>query len=95
VKYNIYGVQQWAARYNGPGNGNDDPIDIKVDALENVYVTGQSRTHINNSDSGFLTIKYNSSGIQQWVAIFGGSSSGDEYATSMAIDDSGNVFVTG
>jgi len=39
----------------------------------------------------FTTIKYNSSGVQQWIARYNERG----YATSIALDDSGNVYASG
>ena len=91
IKYNSAGVQQWAARYNGTGNYLDFPYGIKADGSGNVYVTGRS----DGSGTGldFATIKYNSSGEQQWVKRYN-ESSGDA-ATSLGVDATGNVYVTG
>jgi hypothetical protein len=91
IKYNSAGVQQWASRYNGTGNFLDFPYGIKADGSGNVYVTGRS----DGSGTGldFATVKYNSSGEQQWVKRYH-ESSGDG-ATSLGVDAAGNVYVTG
>jgi len=93
IKYNSSGVEQWVARYNGPGNVNDETYSIAVDALGNVYVTGYS--YGNGTGYDYCTIKYNSSGVQQWVAIYNGPANYHDYAYSIALDGSGNVYVTG
>ncbi|MEI6948749.1 SBBP repeat-containing protein [Paraflavisolibacter sp. H34] len=92
IKYNNNGVQQWAARYNGPANGNDRVKAIAVDVLGNVYVTGQSEGLITGSD--YTTIKYDKNGLQKWVARFDGENNTDE-ANALALDGGGNVLVTG
>ncbi len=86
LKYNSTGAQQWVQRYDGPGN-NDFAHSIAVDNLGNVYVTGQSGNIF--SLPGCATIKYSSSGVQQWVQRC------NAIGRSIAVDDSGNVYVTG
>src|SRR6266511_272811 len=93
IKYNSSGIQQWVARYDGPGNGTDLAFSIAVDGSGNVYVTGFSTGPASGYD--YATIKYNSSGIQQWVARYNGSDYGHNDAQAMAIDGLGNVYVTG
>ncbi len=93
VKYNSSGQQQWVAEYNGPGNSNDYANDMAVDGSGNVYVTGYGRGSSSNND--YLTVKYNSSGQQQWFAEYNGPGNGYDYAQAIAVDGSGNVYVAG
>jgi uncharacterized delta-60 repeat protein len=90
VKYNSNGVQQWAMRYNGPGNARDRAVKVVADASGNVFVTGRSD---NGTNDDYVTIKYNASGVSQWVKAYDGNYT--DRATDMAIDATGNVYVTG
>jgi uncharacterized delta-60 repeat protein len=92
MKYNSFGVLQWVQRYNGPENGDDRSCSIAVDGYGNVYVTGFSWKSANYD---FITIKYNSSGVQQWVKKYDSPESGNDLARSLALDGAGNIYVTG
>jgi Beta-propeller repeat len=91
IKYSASGAQEWVMRYNGPGNTNDQAVDLGVDASGAVYVTGASGEGSQNL-SDYVTVKYSSSGIQQWVARY---SDWYDYATAIAVGEPGDVFVTG
>jgi uncharacterized delta-60 repeat protein len=93
IKYNSVGQQQWVARYDGPESYTDQATAIAVDGSGNVYVTGASSSNAGSLD--YATIKYNSAGQQQWVARYEGPGGSDDVATAIALDESGNVYVTG
>ena len=93
IKYNASGAQQWLATYNGSGNTLDEEIDIAVDLNGNVYVTGYAASTGPNYD--YITIMYNSSGAQQWATLYDGTASGYDEAYGIAVDITGNCYVTG
>ena len=93
VKYNPEGVQLWTAKYDGPGNSEDVPGSIAVSKTGSVYVAGDS--YGSGTSSDFTTVKYNPEGIQQWVARYDGPKNDNDVASSVALDSSGNVYVTG
>jgi hypothetical protein len=93
VMYDAAGVQQWVARYDGPGSGDDHANALAVDGSGNVYVTGYSPASGTGND--YATVKYDAGGGQQWVARYDGPASGDDKASALAVDGSGNVYVTG
>jgi hypothetical protein len=85
--------EQWLARYNGP-NGPDYSRALTIDNSGNVYVTGTS--HPNGAtDTRYVTIKYDPNGNQLWVKRYNGPADSYDSSRAMAIDDSGNVYVTG
>ncbi|HEX5654112.1 MAG TPA: T9SS type A sorting domain-containing protein, partial [Chitinophagaceae bacterium] len=59
VKYDNTGAEQWVALYDNPDKPGSDGFAVAVDALDNVYVTGQSATKTSYFD--FTTIKYSQS----------------------------------
>jgi uncharacterized delta-60 repeat protein len=93
IKYNSLGQLQWAANYNGPGNYSDSATAIAVDNNGNVYVTGGSYGQGTSYD--YATIKYNANGQQLWIARYNGPGNGEDVATAIAVDNNGNVYVTG
>jgi len=93
VKYNSSGAFQWASIFNGSGNMSDVAAALKLDAAGNVYVTGWSSRTV--SDIEYVTIKYNTSGVQQWIGRYNGSGNAEDMATALALDAAGNIYVTG
>jgi len=93
IKYDTNGVRQWKRRYNGPGNGNDAAYAIALDGSGNVYVTGKSTGSSTSWD--YMTIKYDSNGVRQWKRRYNGRGNYADVAHAIAVDGSGNVYVTG
>lgn len=92
IKYDSNGNQLWVKRYNGPLTNSDDRATaIAVDSSGNVYVTGYSYS---SSGSDYATIKYDSNGNQLWASRYNGPA-GEDRANALAVDPSGNVYVTG
>ena len=92
AKYSSAGVQQWIKQYNGAGNGDDIATGLFIDASSNVYITGAITT-ATNVDA--VTIKYNSSGTQQWLTTYNGTGSGYDCGADVIVDASSNVYITG
>ena len=93
IKYNSLGDTLWVRRYNGPGNGPDEALALVLDASGNIYVTGRSAGSGTFDD--YATIKYNSIGDTLWVRRYNGPGNGPDVALALAVDGSGNLYVTG
>ena len=81
----------WEKTYSGSAQKDDVGRAVGVDDSGNVYVSGYSVN--SDGDKDILTIKYNSSGTQQWTKTYDGTS--DEEAWDLVIDDDDNIFITG
>jgi PKD repeat protein len=93
IQYNSAGIQQWATSYNGPGNSIDAATELKLDPAFNVYVSG----HSTGSGTGLdiATIKYNNSGVQQWVSRYNGVLNFFDVPEALFVDNSNNVYIAG
>ncbi len=99
IKYDATGNVLWARALDGGRYSN--AYSIAVDANGNVYVAGvrdNGYTYVETDD--FLLIKYNASGYLLWVQYYDGNfENGHQFtrdrAYAVAVDRSGNVYVTG
>ncbi|UCD05370.1 MAG: SBBP repeat-containing protein [candidate division WOR-3 bacterium] len=95
IKYDAEtGDTVWARTYNGTADSSDMARDIVVDEAGNVYVTGSSRHSGTLSD--IITIKYDSSGTEQWTARYNNPDTTlSDGGYGVAVDAEGNVYVVG
>jgi hypothetical protein len=83
----------WVRIYDGSGNGHDHTRAIALGSSGNVYVTGESEGTLTGHD--YATIKYYANGDTAWVRRYNAPDSSHDYAVDLAVDASGNVYVTG
>jgi len=92
VAYNAAtGAQLWAARYNGPGDPEDNARSVTVGPGGGMlFVTG-------DSGGDYATLAYDAAtGAQLWVHRYNGPANGYDGAWSVAVSPSGGtVYVTG
>lgn len=97
IKYNASGTDLWDTSYNDVATAllDDRPVDCGVDPSGNFIIAGwteQGTWAVNQDD--YVVLKYDASGSLLWRTQYDRSGFKDD-AAAMAIDGTGNVFVTG
>lgn len=90
IKYSYDGVPLWTNRFN---RSEGRAVAMAVDCNGNIIVTGYSTGGPTVQD--YTTIKYSNDGMPLWTNYYTGPGSGADEAVAVAVDNSGNVFVTG
>ena len=108
VKFNSTGVRQWSTYYGGAGDeGGSNEASVAVDATSgDVYLAGTTGSNTGIASGGFdntfgggsiygdaFLVRFNSAGTRLWATYYGGM--GEEVATSVTTDVSGNVYLAG
>ena len=99
LKLNSSGTFQWVKSYGS--NYNDLGRDVAIDSNDNIYMLGNYRGTVdfgggdeNGANSGdIFLVKFNSSGVFQWVYTAGASAADDSRA--LALDSNDNPYITG
>lgn len=91
IKYNSSGTQQWATSMNGAANGLDSATGVVAQGTD-IYVTGMS---YNGTNYDYRTVKYNSSGTQQWAINWNSPINSNDIPTAIATDTARAIIVTG
>ena len=93
AKYDTSGTLQWQRTLGSPtSTDNNFGLGIAVDSSGNVYITGYT-PYQSAGVNDALIVKYNTSGTLQWQRILGGT--GNDGGTGIAVDSSGNVYISG
>ena len=95
LKYNDNGALVWSRQIGT--NKNEEANSIGNDFQNNIYVVGSTYSGLDGEShqgsSDIFIIKYNESGAKRWTKQLGTNKF--DYATSVALDVSGNSFITG
>jgi len=94
IKYSADGESLWAHTYSRSLDSWDIAMAITVDDSGNTYVTGRSYS---DSATGWvwLTIKYATDGVIQWVRTHEGTGSSETEVHAIGLDGNGNIYVIG
>lgn len=93
VKFDASGNQLWAKLTSESMNPEDRPVGIAVDGSGNVYVAGWAKRP--DTDLDYLTVKYDANGNESWLRRYDGPAGKADKPSAMALDASGNLYVTG
>ncbi|MFO7650558.1 MAG: SBBP repeat-containing protein [bacterium] len=93
LKYLPDGTLAWARRYHYAGV--DVPTGIVADGQGGVFVCGRSNATTGNANQDYLTLHYAADSSLLWAARYNGPGNAGDFATAIALDGSGNLYVTG
>jgi hypothetical protein len=96
VKYDSNGNQLWDKAYDSDLVSDcyeNLPIALQTDKEGNVYVSGLAGYDSTFGGGGFGTVKYSPDGDELWRSFY--APGGFASTTGFALDEAGNVYVTG
>jgi outer membrane protein assembly factor BamB len=85
---------EWEKRYSGMGSQDNFTTAMAVDAAGSVYVASNTRhSDFGEKEFSFVVVKYAPSGEKLWEKVY--ETDVTTSASSIAVDNTGGVFVTG
>jgi len=99
LAYSGAGVPLWTNWFSGPAYMEDYPMDLAVDDRGNVFVTGYTENPVwpplEKNPRDYATLAYSGTGTLLWSRFHAGPYGSWDSPRGIAVDNSGNVVVTG
>lgn len=96
VKYNSSGIQQWADVLNGPGNGDDEALDIVIAPNGNATACGYVYDITANGNINAFVKQYDQSGGTVWSDTYSNPAFNlPDRLRGLSYNTAGNLFVVG
>ncbi len=93
IKIDTAGNEIWRRVYDGPQHTDDRPVDMAIDAFNNIWVCATSRSP--KGDNDILLLKYSSEGTLLNQEFFGMTEGMFDAPTGVAVDKTGFPSVCG
>ncbi|MFZ6050640.1 DUF7948 domain-containing protein [Halocola ammonii] len=94
AKYDRNGDEQWSETWSGSADGHDMAADIILDSNGDLIITGATFTGNSSPDDyDMILMKYNPSGVQQWMTTFDGPFQSYDGGVALTSDSQNNIYV--
>ncbi|MDR3553265.1 MAG: SBBP repeat-containing protein [Syntrophobacteraceae bacterium] len=96
VKYGPDGNTQFQATYACPDKGFCNATGVALDSEGSLYLTGVVPGLGGTTMTDYMTVKFDSTGKQQWAKRYNGPGNGRDYPTAIVVDQyNSKIYVTG
>jgi len=93
IKYSRTGLPLWTNIYGGEATFGNMANAIAVDGNGDAYVTGEAGS--TNEGGDYVTVAYSTDGVPLWTNRFNGAGSYNDIPSAIALDDAGDVYISG